>query len=107
MAVGTSYQPWDPMATLTRYALEQSKPSAREQQEKLAPQEHDALCMEFNEARPLIQRDAPATKENLHGITKKFVEYVSPLELNDKDHTTELISVLGTVSTVRYQIGGE
>lgn len=74
MVVGTSYHAWDPVASLTRYALEQSKPSAREQKGKLAPQEHDALCVEFNEARPMIQSDAPATKENIHGINKKFVE---------------------------------
>src|SRR5258708_11746402 len=84
MAVGTSYQPWDPVASLNRYALEQSKPSVRERKEKLAPQEHDALCVGFNEARPLIQRDAPATKENLHGITKKFIEYVPPTEEDDR-----------------------
>ena len=80
MAVSTSYQPWDPVASLTRYALEHSKPSARKQKRKLTPEEHDALCVEFNEARPLIQRDAPATKENLHGITKKFVKYVLQLK---------------------------
>jgi hypothetical protein len=54
MAVGISYQPWDPVASLTRYALEHSKPSAREQKRKLTPKEHDALYVEFNEARPLI-----------------------------------------------------
>jgi hypothetical protein len=107
MAVGTNYQPWDPVASLTRYALEHRKPSAREQKKRLAPQEHDALCVEFNGARPLIQRDAPATKENLYGITKKFVESVPPTEEDGQSLHSELIRILATASTVRYQIGGE
>lgn len=76
MAVGTSYQSWDPVASLTRYVVQHSKPSVREQKGKLAPQELDALCVKLNKARPLIQRDAPATKENINGLTKKFVQYV-------------------------------
>jgi hypothetical protein len=106
MAVGTSYQPWDPVASLTRYAVEHSKPSAREQKEKLAPQKHDALCVEFNEARPLIQRDAPATKENLLGITKKFVKYVLQQKGMIEARTRELISILATAATGRSQVGG-
>lgn len=77
MAVATSYQAWDPVASLTRYALEYSKPSVCKQKKKLAPQEHDTLCIEFNKVRPLIQRDIPAIKENLYRITKKFIKYMS------------------------------
>jgi hypothetical protein len=91
---------------LPRYTIELSKPSAREQKRKLAPQELDALCVEFNEARPLIQRDAPATKENIHGITKKFVRYVLHLKWIIEAHAKELISILVIVFTGCYQVGG-
>ena len=76
MAVGTSYQARDPVASLTRYTVKHSKPSTRARKEKLAPQKYDALCVEFNEAGPLTQTDVPAMKENLRGITKKFIKYV-------------------------------
>lgn len=41
--------------------------------------------LKFNEARPLIQKDAPATKENPRGITKKFIGNVFAPDQNDEN----------------------
>jgi hypothetical protein len=59
--------------------------------------------LKFNEARPLIQKDAPATKENLRGITKKFIGTCLHLIRTMKTHTRKLIGVLGTASTLSYR----
>lgn len=32
MVLGTSYQPWDPVVTLSRYALELTKPQTEDQE---------------------------------------------------------------------------
>jgi hypothetical protein len=63
---------YDAVAALTRCLDRQSKPTARELKEKLSPEGHDVLLSKLNAARPLLQMDAAATKENINGIGKKW-----------------------------------
>jgi len=74
--IAVSQQPYDDVAYLTSFLTQRDKPSAREQKEKLTADEHDALASKCNAARPLLQRDADTTKENIYGITKKWKAYV-------------------------------
>jgi hypothetical protein len=86
MAVDTAQQqPYNAVAALTRYLNQRNKPTAREQKEKLTPEGHNALRSKLNAARPLQQRDADTTKENINGITKKFQRYVPHTSENQKD----------------------
>jgi hypothetical protein len=96
-------QPYDDIACLTTYLTQRDKPSAREQKEKLTADGHDALSSTLNTARPLLQRDADTTKENINGITKKFKQYTRPS--NSELKVRALIRLAGTACTERYEAG--
>ncbi len=72
----TQQQLYDPVADLTRYVKQRNKPTAREQKEKHTPEGLNILSSKLNTARPLQQKDAETTKENINGITNKFQWYV-------------------------------
>jgi len=72
----TQQQLYDPVAVLTRYVNQRNKPTAREQKKKHTPEGLNILSSKLNAARPLQQKDADTTKENINGITNKFQWYV-------------------------------
>jgi hypothetical protein len=76
MEVDTAQQLYDPVAVLTRYVNQRNKPTTREQKEKHTPEGLNTLSSKLNTARPLQQKDADTTKENINGITNKFQWYV-------------------------------
>jgi hypothetical protein len=99
-------QPYNAVASLTRYLNHRSKPSVRELKEKLSPHGHDVLCSKLNAARPLQQRDANTTRENINGIMKKWKRYVQEIS-REVDRPGALIRVLDTAYTEGYRAGKE
>ena len=72
----TQQQLYDPVADLTRYVKQRNKPTAREQKEKHTLEGLNILSSKLNIARPLQQKDAKTTKENINSITNKFQQYI-------------------------------
>jgi hypothetical protein len=98
----TQQQSYDPVAALTRYLNERSKPTAREQKEKLTPEGYRIQRAKLNKAS-LRQRDAPTTKENINGLMKKWKKYVQESCKNRKE--LQLIHMLGTAHTNASRAG--
>ncbi|CZR68052.1 uncharacterized protein PAC_17951 [Phialocephala subalpina] len=101
-AANSQQQPYNDLAYLTRYLTQRSKPSSREQKEKLTAEGHDVLCSKLNAARPLQQRDINTTKENIHGITKKWKRDILYIEKGTELEKSAANNVAKTESLRQY-----
>jgi hypothetical protein len=79
MAVpNTGHQPYDAVAVLIRHINQRNKEIARH---KHLPDQYKALYEKLNAERLLPKKDADATKNSIHNITKKWLRYSKPLAI--------------------------